>query len=265
MKTIVDTLAGAIIKRLSEGRRDGVAVIAEGVVLDISQEDLAGLQDVERDSHGHLRIAEVNLGEILKAQVTARLRALGVKMTIAAKNIGYELRCADPIPFDMEYARDLGYCAAKYLIAGGTGAMISMQGGHFIPVPFAEMTDPETGRARVRLVDITSTRYAIARRYMIRLRKDDFDDPQELARLAKTVGVVSGRLQKRIRVSGGQRAAAAGYRRAWRAGRSVGVKRGQSPFCGSVRFRKKVTLPFFEGRRARTDDELVRQRDRGRR
>ena len=35
----------------------------------------------------------------------------------------------------------------------------------------------------MRLVDIASTRYAIARRYMIRLRRDDFDDPHELARL----------------------------------------------------------------------------------
>jgi 6-phosphofructokinase 1 len=189
LKMIVDTLAGAIIKRLSEGRRDGVAVIAEGVVLDIAEEDLAGLQDVERDSHGHLRIAEVNLGEILKAQVTARLRSLGIKTTIAAKNIGYELRCADPIPFDMEYTRDLGYCGAKYLIAGGSGAMISMQGGHFVPVPFEEMSDPATGRARVRLVDVASTRYAIARRYMIRLRRDDFEDPHELAKLANTVGL----------------------------------------------------------------------------
>ncbi len=187
LKTIVDTLAGAIIKRLSEGRRDGVAVIAEGVVLDIAEDDLAGLQEVERDSHGHLRIAEVNLGEILKAQVQARLRELGIKTTIAAKNIGYELRCADPIPIDMEYTRDLGYCAAKYLIAGGNAAMISMQGGHFIPVPFAEMTDAETGRSRVRLVNISSTRYAIARRYMIRLRRDDFEDPHQLAKLASTV------------------------------------------------------------------------------
>ena len=187
LKTIVDTLAGAIIKRLSEGRRDGVAVIAEGLVLDVAEEDLQGLQDVERDSHGHLRLAEVNLGEILKAQVTARLRGLGIKTTIAAKNIGYELRCADPIPFDVEYARDLGYCAAKYLIAGGNAAMISMQGGHFVPVPFKDMADPETGRAVVRLVDVTSTRYAIARRYMIRLRRDDFDDPHELAKLANTV------------------------------------------------------------------------------
>src|SRR5687767_4129201 len=189
LKTIVDTLAGAIIKRLSEDRRDGVAVIAEGVVLDIAEEDLAGLQDVERDSHGHLRIAEVNLGEILKAQVTARLRSLGIKTTIAAKNIGYELRCADPIPLDMEYTRDLGYCAAKYLIAGGSGAMISMQGGHFVPVPFEEMSDPATGRARVRLVDVASTRYGIARRYMIRLRRDDFEDPHELAKFAATAGL----------------------------------------------------------------------------
>lgn len=186
LNNIVDTLAASIIKRLSGGRRDGVAIIAEGVVLDVAEGDLAGLHEAERDDHGHLRIAEVNLGEILKAQVVARLREFGIKTTIAAKNIGYELRCADPIPFDMEYARDLGYCAAKYLLAGGNAAMISMQGGHFVPIPFSEMIDGQTGRTRIRLVDITSTRYAIARRYMIRLRRDDIEDPHEVAKLAST-------------------------------------------------------------------------------
>ena len=186
LKTIVDTLVGAIIKRLSYGRRDGVAMIAEGVVLDIVPDDLEGLHEVEHDDHGHLRIAEVNLGEILKAQVAKRLKGFGLKSTIVAKNIGYELRCADPIPLDMEYTRDLGYCAAKYLFAGGNAAMIAMDGGHFVPVPFKRLLDPETGRARVRLVDIASTRYAIARRYMIRLRRDDFEDPHELAKLAAT-------------------------------------------------------------------------------
>jgi 6-phosphofructokinase 1 len=187
LKAIIDTLVGAVIKRLSYGRRDGVAVIAEGVVLDIAEGDLAGLHEVERDDHGHLRIAEVNLGEILKTQVTDRLKQLGIKTTMAAKNIGYELRCADPIPYDMEYTRDLGYCAAKYLLSGGNAAMISMHGGHFVPVPFSKLMDSETGRTRVRLVDVASTRYAIARRYMIRLRRDDFDDPHELAKFAATV------------------------------------------------------------------------------
>ena len=67
--------------------------------------------------------------------------------------------------------------------------MISMQGGHFVPIPFSSLIDRETGRARVRLVDIRSTRYAIARRYMIRLRRDDFEDPHQLAKLAASIGI----------------------------------------------------------------------------
>ncbi len=189
LKTVVDTLVGAIIKRLSYGRRDGVAVLAEGLVLGIDAADLAQLQEVERDDHGNVRIAEVNLGEILKAAVQRRLADFGLKTTIAAKNIGYELRCADPVPSDMEYTRDLGYCAAKYLLSGGNAAMMSMQGGNFVPVPFESMLDPVSGRARLRMVDIHSTRYGIARRYMIRLRRDDFDDAHELARFAATAGV----------------------------------------------------------------------------
>ena len=88
LKTMVDTLVGAIIKRLSYGRRDGVAVIAEGLVLDMDPEDLATLEDVERDSHGNVRVAEVNIGEILKSQVQKRLKEFGIKTTIVAKNIG---------------------------------------------------------------------------------------------------------------------------------------------------------------------------------
>jgi 6-phosphofructokinase 1 len=189
LKKLVDTLVGAIIKRLSYDRRDGVAILAEGLVLSIDPGDLAQLEDVERDAHGNVRLAEVSIGDILKAQVSKRLKSLGLKTTIVAKNIGYELRCADPIPYDMEYTRDLGYCATKCLLSGGNAVMISMQGGHFVPVPFPNLLDPQTGKARIRTVDVHSTRYAIARRYMIRLRRDDFYEPQELAKLAATAGL----------------------------------------------------------------------------
>ena len=189
LATIVDTLTGAIIKRLTLGREDGVAVIAEGVTLDLDPNDLANLADVERDAHGHIRLAEVNLGDILKTRVSARLQALGIDLTIAPKNIGYELRCVDPIPFDIEYTRSLGYCAAKYLIAGGNAVMVSLQNGDFVPVPFSTMINPDTGKTRVRRVNIDSTHYAIARRFMIRLRRDDFSDPYELSRLAATAGL----------------------------------------------------------------------------
>jgi ATP-dependent phosphofructokinase / diphosphate-dependent phosphofructokinase len=184
LKTVVDTLVGSHLKRLAGGRRDGVAVIAEGVVLAIDPQDFVGMENVERDAHGHIRIAEVDFGEILKKAVQARLKEFGISSTIVAKNVGYELRCADPIPFDMEYSRDLGYCAAKFLISGADAAVVTMQGGEFVPLPFSTMLDPGTGRARIRMVDVRSARYAIARRYMIRIRRDDFDDPHELAKFA---------------------------------------------------------------------------------
>lgn len=189
LSEIVDTLVGSVIKRRRAGRRDGVAVIAEGVVLSLDPAELDLLDEVERDEHGHVRIAEVDIGQILKVKVRERLAELGLKTTIVSKDVGYELRCADPIPVDMEYTRDLGYCAAKYLITGGSGVMVTMQAGQFVPVPFGEMLDPETGRTAVRVVDIHSTRYAIARRYMLRVRRDDFDDPDELAALAEAAGL----------------------------------------------------------------------------
>ena len=189
LKMVVDTLAGAIIKRLTAGRRDGVAVLAEGLILGIDPEDLTMLENIERDAHDNLRLAEVNIGELIKTAVTKRLGEFGLKATIVAKDIGYELRCADPTPADMEYTRDLGYCAARYVMAGGNAAMISMQAGQFVPIPFDRLLDPETGRAKIRLVDIDSTRYRIARRYMLRLRRDDFEDPHALATFAATAGI----------------------------------------------------------------------------
>ncbi|MCK6500725.1 MAG: 6-phosphofructokinase, partial [Nitrospira sp.] len=65
LKTLVDTLVGAIIKRLGSGRSDGVAVLAEGLVEFLDQQDLEGLEDVERDQHGHVRLAEINFGFVL--------------------------------------------------------------------------------------------------------------------------------------------------------------------------------------------------------
>jgi 6-phosphofructokinase len=189
LRTLADALIGSILKRRADGRKDGVAVIAEGVGLVLDPKSLEHFEEVERDAHGHVRLDEVNLGEILKHEVQSRLKALGLKATIVAKNIGYELRCADPIPFDMEYSRDLGFCAAKYLIEGGNAAMVSIQAGHFVPVPFRQLRDAATGRARIRMVSIESARYTIAHRYMIRLRREDFADPQQLAKLAAEAGL----------------------------------------------------------------------------
>jgi 6-phosphofructokinase 1 len=186
---LVDILAGAIIKRLSYGRPDGVAVLAEGLVEVLDEQDVQVLLNIERDAHDNIRLAEVNFGEILKYEVQKRLKDFNLKATIVAKNIGYELRCADPIPFDMEYTRDLGFCAARFILDGGNAAMVSIQNGRFVPMYFKDIIDPKTGKTKVRMVDVASEYYEIARRYMIRLSSDDFDDPHELAKYAATAGI----------------------------------------------------------------------------
>jgi 6-phosphofructokinase len=198
LQKVVDVLVGAIIKRLRAGRSDGVAVLAEGLVEVLDPSDLNGLNSVERDEHGHLRLSEVDIGDVLKREVENQLKAFGIKATIVAKNIGYELRCADPIPYDIDYTRDLGYCAAEFLLNGGNAAMVSIQNGRFVPIPFKDMLDPATGRARVRMVDIDSESFKIARRYMIRLSPDDFADPNELSRLSETVGLTPNAFKQRF-------------------------------------------------------------------
>jgi 6-phosphofructokinase 1 len=198
LSKIVDTLAGSVIKRLSQGRTDGVAVLAEGLVEHVRPSDIEGLEGVERDAHGHIRIAEVDFGNLVKAAVKKQLVALGISTTISTKNIGYEVRCADPIPFDMEYTRDLGYCAARHVIEGGTEALVSIQRGRFVPVPFAQIMDPITGRMRVRMVDITSDRYKIARSYMLRLKVEDLDDRVELAHMAAAANMTPAQFKERF-------------------------------------------------------------------
>jgi len=198
LATMVDTLAGAIIKRLAYGRPDGVAVLAEGLVERIDPEELAQHGDVERDEHDHIRLAEIDFGRIIKARVSERLKTFGIKSTIVSKDIGYELRCTDPIPFDMEYTRDLGYCAAKYLLEGGSGAMVTIQQGKFKPIKFADMLDPETGRTRVRMVDVDTEYYKIARRYMLRLRRDDFADPAEVQKYAAVTHITPEQFKEQL-------------------------------------------------------------------
>jgi 6-phosphofructokinase 1 len=190
LKTVVDTLVGSIVKRLSLGREDGVAVLAEGIVELLPEEDIAELASAERDAHGHIRIAEIDFGRIVKQAVQKRMKELGIKApTIVSKDIGYELRCADPIPFDLEYTRELGYAAATYVIGGGTEALASMQDGKFVPMRFADIMDPKTGRMRVRMVDTTQAVYAIGRSFMVRLTREDFDDADKAAKLAKASGM----------------------------------------------------------------------------
>ncbi len=187
LNKVVSILEGAIIKRLSYGRNYGVAVIAEGVAIRLNPEELAFLKNVPRDDHGNIRLAEIPLGDMLKQKVVEDLDAMGIKTTVIAKDIGYELRCQPPLSYDREYTRYLGYSAVKFLVSGGTGAMIMLRDGKNEPIKFSELLDPKTEKTRIRTVDVHADDYHMARRYMIRLEQEDLEGEQikELAATAK--------------------------------------------------------------------------------
>jgi 6-phosphofructokinase 1 len=194
LSRVVDVLESSMLKRIALGRPFGVAVLAEGIGLRLPRDELKeAMPEVERDEHGNVRLAELELDRLLAKQVKDRFRARGQHVTVEGKNIGYELRCAPPIPFDIEYTRDLGYSAVDYLKRAAEhnapGAMITIQDGHMVPLPFGSFDDLETGRVRIRLVNVESSSYQVAREYMIRLDQRDLADPGRLGPIAAAAGL----------------------------------------------------------------------------
>jgi 6-phosphofructokinase 1 len=207
---LCDIIIGSIVKRRADGLHYGVVVLAEGLVESLGEQglikavpdgQLERFGKVMRDDHGHLRLGEIEFGRLMKEILTQRLDKLGIKMTFIDKDLGYELRCADPVPFDAEYTRDLGYGAVKFLLSPESekyGAIISFVDGKMIPLPFEKMLDPKTGRMQNRKVNVAGEAYECAMAYMIRLERDDFEDERKLAKLAGTVHMLPAEFRGRF-------------------------------------------------------------------
>jgi 6-phosphofructokinase 1 len=207
---VCDILIGSIIKRRSMHANYGVAVLAEGLLEAIgetgllecmSTAQLGRYGQIIRDPHGHLRLGEIEFGRMIKDRLSARLEELNLPVTLIDKDLGYELRCADPIPFDAEYTRDLGYGAVKFLRseeASKFGAIISLVGGHLEPLPFGQMINPQTMRMQTRRVNVNGEGYECARRYMIRLERHDFENAQRLTRLSNAAGMTPEQFRNRF-------------------------------------------------------------------
>ena len=192
---IADILEGAIIKRRAHGRDHGVALLSEGLGERLDPETLG---EVERDAYGNVRLSELDLGRLLKDRVKASFQKRELSVTIVAKHLGYELRCAPPGAHDIQYCRSLGFWATRFLMEGGSNAMITIQAGRLVPIPFDEMMDLRTGKIRVRLVDLKSETYQMFYEYMIRLRPEDLKDSKTVKQLAQAGGLSEKELKRRF-------------------------------------------------------------------
>jgi 6-phosphofructokinase 1 len=207
---VCDIIIGSIIKRKSHKNPYGVAVLAEGLLESIGEKGLLDMMatgtvgrygEVIRDPHGHMRLGEIEFGRMIKDRLDQKLAELNIEVTLIDKDLGYELRCADPIPFDAEYTRDLGYGAVRFLLSEDSknyGAIVSYENGKLKPLPFETMLNPETKRMNTRQVNVDGEGYQCARRYMIRLDKRDFADARRLGELAAAANLTPEKFRERF-------------------------------------------------------------------
>ena len=204
-------LQGAMVKRRAMGRRDGLAVIAEGIAEKFSVEDLLRFPGVEatNGTHGRPRLNEIPLASILQRETSRRFAEWGEQISVVDVTLGYALRSAPPIPFDIDYTRTLGYGAVRFLLSKPDmsspdekklvkGGLICLQDGRLRVLAFDDLIDPATGKTKVRLVDTGSEHYAVACEYMIRLEQKDLDDPLSSHKMACSINMTDDEFSQRF-------------------------------------------------------------------
>ena len=154
----IDEVVGRIVKTMrvreeDEGKQYGVIVLAEGLAEYLPSKQLEG---IPRDEHGHISIAQVQLGRMFSKLVADEFkRQTGRSRKVVGLQLGYEARCAKPHAFDVMLGSQLGVGAYRALAERGlNGVMVSVSGQLDLNyVPFEELVDPNTLVTVVRYVE----------------------------------------------------------------------------------------------------------------
>lgn len=160
---VVDRIVRTILAREKEGKQYGVIVIAEGLAEYLPASYLKG---IPRDDHGHISIAQVELGKMFARLVSeAYKEKTGLSRKVNGLQIGYESRCAQPNAFDVMLGSQLGVGAYRALIQEKlNGVMVSVSGQlelHY--ESFDKLVDPDTLVTKVRYIETGCDFHKLAR------------------------------------------------------------------------------------------------------
>lgn len=151
------------VREEEENKEFGVVVMAEGLAEFMPQ---SSLKDIPRDEHGHISIAQVNLGRTFAKLVMEEYKKqTGRDRKVNGLQLGYEARCARPHAFDVMLGSQLGVGAYRALVEKGLdGVMVSVSGQLDLNyVPFETLVDPDTLVTKVRFVERDSDFHRLAR------------------------------------------------------------------------------------------------------
>jgi len=158
VEKIVNLVISAILKRKIMGIEYGAAMISEGVFHELSDEEIkkSGVT-FSYDDHGHPELGKVSKAHIFNTMLENKLTELKLKNKSRPVEIGYEVRCATPIAFDLVYCSSLGFGVWKLFSEGKSGCMVYVDPkGEVSPLYLKDLQDAVTGKIPPRLVDINA-------------------------------------------------------------------------------------------------------------
>ena len=155
---VVKLSISAILKRKAMGINYGTIVAAEGLFHEFKAEEMeaAGVK-FSYDDHGHPELGKVSKAVLFNDLLEAEYKKIGIKVKSRPVEIGYDVRCQDPVAYDVTYCTELAMGVYQLFSEGKTGCMVYVDSyGNVSPLYLADLQDPETGKIPPRVVDINS-------------------------------------------------------------------------------------------------------------
>ncbi|MFA6950160.1 MAG: 6-phosphofructokinase [Lentimicrobiaceae bacterium] len=152
---ILRLIISSMIKRKLLGIDYGVVIISEGVFHFMTDAEIIKSGIVfTYDDHGHPELGNVSKAHIFNLLLQLKLKELKINIKSRPVELGYELRCVQPIAFDMLYCALLGMGVKRLFDEGLTGCMVvSGPNGDIFPI-FLKDVEDEFGRVQPRLVNM---------------------------------------------------------------------------------------------------------------
>ena len=155
---VVKLSISAILKRKVMGINYGTIVAAEGLFHEFKAEEMeaAGVK-FSYDDHGHPELGKVSKAVLFNDLLEAEYKKIGIKVKSRPVEIGYDVRCQDPVAYDLTYCTELAMGVYQLFSEGKTGCMVYVDAyGNVSPLYLADLQDPKTGKIPPRVVDINS-------------------------------------------------------------------------------------------------------------
>jgi len=177
---LTNLIISSIIKSKIRGIEYGVAMVSEGVFHFMEEDEIinSGI-NFTYDDHGHPELGNVSKSHIFNYLLQVKLKELGLDIKSRPVEIGYELRCCNPIAFDLTLCTLLGIGVKKLFDQGVTGCMVSANSKGDITPLYLEDLEDENGKVQPRLVDIESDMAQLFIKHLIYIRETDYEEAKK--------------------------------------------------------------------------------------